>query len=146
MRTTIFSRESGIQFITLFSLVIAIILFGILEILHDKELAALLGGLSGYILGRVSDRASGGSTAAATPQPTSVTRNTISFTAPNIISDSGNGLAVFSAGQRIRISGAANNANNSVFTTVSVSANQIQTVENTIVSEAAGNSVQILAV
>lgn len=52
VRTSIFSHESGIQFITLFSLVIAIILFGIIGILEGKELAALLGGLSGYILGR----------------------------------------------------------------------------------------------
>ena len=37
---------------TLFSLVIAIILFGIIDILEGKELAALFGGLSGYILGR----------------------------------------------------------------------------------------------
>jgi hypothetical protein len=52
VRKSIFSNESGIQFITLFSLVIAIILFGIVGILEGKELAALLGGLSGYILGR----------------------------------------------------------------------------------------------
>jgi hypothetical protein len=36
--------------------VIAIILFGITGILEGKELSALLGGLSGYILGRTSDR------------------------------------------------------------------------------------------
>ena len=54
MRRAIFSGETGIQFITLFSLVIAIILFGVTGILEDKELAALLGGLSGYILGRTS--------------------------------------------------------------------------------------------
>lgn len=52
VRKSIFSNELGIQFITLFSLVIAIILFGIVQILEGKELAALLGGLSGYILGR----------------------------------------------------------------------------------------------
>jgi hypothetical protein len=54
IRQAIFSGETGIQFLTLFSLVIAIILFGITSILQDKELAALLGGLSGYILGRYS--------------------------------------------------------------------------------------------
>ncbi|CAN7464690.1 hypothetical protein [Neorhizobium sp. LjRoot104] len=48
----IFSKDSGIQFITLFSIVIAIILFGITGVLEGKELAALLAGLSGYILGR----------------------------------------------------------------------------------------------
>ncbi len=54
VRRSIFSSESGIQFLTLFSVVIAIILFGITGILESKELAALLGGLSGYILGRVT--------------------------------------------------------------------------------------------
>ena len=52
VRKAIFTNESGIQFITLFALVIAIILFGIVQVLKGKELAALLGGLSGYILGR----------------------------------------------------------------------------------------------
>jgi hypothetical protein len=42
------------QFVTLFSLVIAIVLFDVLKILDGRELAALLGGLSGYILGRGS--------------------------------------------------------------------------------------------
>jgi hypothetical protein len=60
VRREIFSGQSGIQFVTLFSLVIAIILFGITGILQDKELAALLGGLSGYILGRGTARASRG--------------------------------------------------------------------------------------
>lgn len=55
IRQAIFSGETGIQFLTLFSLVIAIILFGITGILQDKELAALLGDLSGYILGRYSN-------------------------------------------------------------------------------------------
>ncbi|MEM8575697.1 MAG: hypothetical protein AAGF48_13820 [Pseudomonadota bacterium] len=52
VRRVVFSAEAGIQFVTLFSLVIAIILFGITGILEGKELAALLGGISGYILGR----------------------------------------------------------------------------------------------
>jgi len=54
MREVVFSAEAGIQFVTLFSLVIAIILFGITGILEGKELSALLGGISGYILGRSS--------------------------------------------------------------------------------------------
>lgn len=54
VRRAIFSGQTGIQFLTLFSIVIAIILFGITSILGDKELSALLGGLSGYILGRYS--------------------------------------------------------------------------------------------
>ena len=56
VRQAIFGGAAGIQFVTLFSLVIAIILFGITGILEGKELAALLGGLSGYILGRGTDR------------------------------------------------------------------------------------------
>lgn len=54
VRRAIFSGQTGLQFVTLFSIVIAIILFGITGILEAKELAALLGGLSGYILGRSS--------------------------------------------------------------------------------------------
>jgi hypothetical protein len=52
VRQEIFAGQAGIQFITLFSLVIAIILFGITGVLEGKELSALLGGLAGYILGR----------------------------------------------------------------------------------------------
>ncbi len=72
VRDAIFSGESGIQFVTLFSLVIAIILFGVLGILEGKELSALLGGLSGYILGRGSFQTppkQGGTGAAAAPAP-----------------------------------------------------------------------------
>lgn len=52
VRRSLFANDSGLQFVTLFALVIAIILFGVLKILEGRELAALLGGLSGYILGR----------------------------------------------------------------------------------------------
>lgn len=55
VRQSVFRGPSGLQMITLLSVVIAIILFGITGILEGKELSALLGGLSGYILGRVSD-------------------------------------------------------------------------------------------
>lgn len=48
----IFAGEMGMQFVTLFLIVIAIILFGIMGTLEGRELAALLGGLSGYILGK----------------------------------------------------------------------------------------------
>jgi hypothetical protein len=54
IRDLIFSNDSGLQFVTLFSIVIAIILFGVINVLEGRELAALLGGLSGYILGRGS--------------------------------------------------------------------------------------------
>ncbi|WP_034059534.1 hypothetical protein [Lacinutrix jangbogonensis] len=54
IRKTIFSGDAGLQFITIFSIIIAIILFGITEVLGGKELSALIGGISGYILGRSS--------------------------------------------------------------------------------------------
>ena len=43
---------NGLQFVTLFVLIIAVILFGILGILQGSELAAILSGISGYILGK----------------------------------------------------------------------------------------------
>lgn len=62
VKANIFAGDTGIQFITLFSIVIAVILFGILEILGANELSALLGGLSGYILGKtgIKPREGGG--------------------------------------------------------------------------------------
>ncbi len=59
IRNAIFTGESALQFVTLFSLIIAIILFGIVNILEGRELSALLGGLSGYILGRGNAQLSG---------------------------------------------------------------------------------------
>lgn len=50
----IFVGEKGIQFITLFLIVIAIILFGIMGTLEGRELSALLGALAGYILGKTT--------------------------------------------------------------------------------------------
>jgi hypothetical protein len=52
IRDALFANDSGLQFVTLFSLIIAIILFGVIDVSEGRELAALLGGLSGYILGR----------------------------------------------------------------------------------------------
>jgi hypothetical protein len=54
--TKVFSGENGIKFVTLFLIIIAIILFGIMGILESKELSALLGGLSGFILGRSTNK------------------------------------------------------------------------------------------
>jgi hypothetical protein len=65
VRRRVFSGHSGIQFLTLFALVISIILFGITGVLEGKELSALLGGLAGYILGR----ATFGSESADIPAP-----------------------------------------------------------------------------
>jgi hypothetical protein len=46
--------SAGLQFITVFILIIAIVLFGILGVLGGSELAAILSGISGYILGKGS--------------------------------------------------------------------------------------------
>lgn len=87
VRRAIFGGQTGLQFLTLFSIVIAIILFGITNILEGRELAALLGGLSGYILGkynspdRVGNGARGGNVVAKvilTP-----TTTTLSSAAPS---------------------------------------------------------------
>lgn len=62
--------DGGLQFVTIFVLIIAIILFGILNILEGRELAAILSGIAGYILGRgaqVKTQASAGD--APPPQP-----------------------------------------------------------------------------
>lgn len=53
VRKIIFGSDSGIQFVTLFSIIIAIILFGLTGVLEGKELSALLGSIAGYILGKV---------------------------------------------------------------------------------------------
>jgi len=51
---TLLLSDGGLQFVTIFVLIIAIILFGILSILEGRELAAILSGIAGYILGRSS--------------------------------------------------------------------------------------------
>jgi len=52
IRRSIFGSDSGIQFIALFSIIIAVIIFGLTGILEGKELSALLGSVAGYILGK----------------------------------------------------------------------------------------------
>ncbi len=78
---TIFAGELGMQFVTLFLIVIAIILFGIMGTLEGRELAALLGGLSGYILGRVDKKPEGLHMPAPVPPATSPAGNVAATTA-----------------------------------------------------------------
>ena len=61
--------DSGLQFVTIFVLIIAIILFGILNILEGRELAAILSGIAGYILGRGSQLKSDASAGDSQQQP-----------------------------------------------------------------------------
>ena len=44
--------DGGLQFVTIFVLIIAVILFGVLDILKSNELSAILSGIAGYILGK----------------------------------------------------------------------------------------------
>jgi hypothetical protein len=66
-----FFSDTGLQFITIFVLIIAIILFGILKILEGRELAAILSGIAGYILGKSK---SGNNNAAQAAPPTDETK------------------------------------------------------------------------
>lgn len=68
-RKVIFGGETGIQFIALFSIIIAIILFGLTGVLEGKELAALLGSVAGYILGRTKFSNDNGKTIPPAPAP-----------------------------------------------------------------------------
>jgi hypothetical protein len=88
-----FFSDTGLQFITIFVLIIAIILFGILGILEAKELAAILAGISGYILGKtrapvvqnpapVSNNPGQGNTATTNPTMTNNNSGTNSNTPP----------------------------------------------------------------
>jgi hypothetical protein len=72
IRDALFANDSGLQFVALFSLIIAIILFGVIDVLEGRELAALLGGLSGYILGRGTLGWNSGRSTAAGAQVTGV--------------------------------------------------------------------------
>jgi Txe/YoeB family toxin of Txe-Axe toxin-antitoxin module len=142
--SAIFSNQTGIQFVTLFSLVIAIILFGITDILQAKELSALLGGISGYILGRVTtDRSGAGQLQQQPASKTVVASNSIAFAAPNSINGPAGLFSGFSAGGKISISGTTNPANSGTFTILSATPSQITTQEQTLVDEAAGPIVTI---
>jgi hypothetical protein len=147
VRQAIFSGQAGIQFVTLFSLVIAIILFGIVGILEAKELSALLGGISGYILGRTttSERGTSQSTEPQIPpQMNEIESIAISFNTPNLISDGNNSFTKFIPNENIEIRGGARNNNR--YTISSVSANQMTLTGNPVVDEAVGHRVQIRAI
>ncbi len=61
---------------------------------------------------------------------------TISFTAPDLINDSGNGLAKYEVGEVIRVQGSA--GQDGLYEIGAVAAGQIETVEQTITTEGAG--------
>ena len=74
VRQSVFAGQAGIQFLALFSIVIAIILFGITGILGGNELSALIGSISGYILGKVTAEGKGTSSPARAAIPTTPSR------------------------------------------------------------------------
>lgn len=66
---SILMGESGLQFITLFSLIISIILFGVLNILEGKELAAIISAIAGFILGKYNPTKDNGKQPNPNPDP-----------------------------------------------------------------------------
>lgn len=56
VRRSVFRGAGGLQMVTLFSVVMAVVMFGMTNILEGKELSALLGSLIGYILGGIHHR------------------------------------------------------------------------------------------
>ena len=75
--SVILLSDGGLQFVTIFVLIIAIILFGVLDILKSNELSAILSGIAGYILGK-NGRISGNqnSNQPTTPQTPTYTSRT----------------------------------------------------------------------
>lgn len=70
-----------------------------------------------------------------------LTAITLSFTAPDLINDSGNDLVKFRAGSFITVEGSA--AQDATYEIDTVAAGQIQTIEQTITTEGAGASMRI---
>lgn len=71
----------------------------------------------------------------------SVAGTTISFTAPDQMLDSGSGLGVYAVGDRIRVEGTTGGTNDGIYEVAIVTAGQIDFVEQTITTQAAGPTV-----
>lgn len=69
-RESLFTGDIGFQIITLFTITIAIVIFGLLKLLQASELATLLGGISGYILGKGARQDANAAANAAAGNPT----------------------------------------------------------------------------
>lgn len=72
-----------------------------------------------------------------------LTAATISFTAPDTISDSGLGLGIFSVGDYIRVSGSTGGLNDGIYQVDTVAAGTITLIEQTITTQGAGPSVTL---
>lgn len=75
-----------------------------------------------------------------------LTAATISFTAPDLINDSGNGLAIFAVGDFIRVEGSTGGTNDGIYEVATSAAGQLELVEQTITTQGAGPSVTITEV
>lgn len=73
-----------------------------------------------------------------------ITATTISFTAPDTISDSGSGFGIFAIGDIIEVEGTA--SNDGIYELATVAAGSMTTVEQTIATEGAGASMTITKV
>jgi hypothetical protein len=69
------------------------------------------------------------------------TATTIAFTAPGTITDSGNGLAVFAAGQRVRVIGSARNSR--PWTVATSAAGTLTVTPTLLTTEAAGPTITL---
>ncbi len=67
--------------------------------------------------------------------------DTISFTAPDLINDSDEGLAKYFIGEVIRVQGSA--GQDGLYQIATVAAAQIETVEQTITTESAGDDMTV---
>jgi hypothetical protein len=117
-------------------------LFGITEILQAKELSALLGGISGYILGRVTTDRSSASSGTILQRSQTVKAKSIGFTAPNMIKKADGRREVFLVNSRVRVKGSAGNSGD--YSVTGVSATQLQVAEQTIMTEPTGPMVSII--
>lgn len=72
-----------------------------------------------------------------------VSVNTISFTAPDLINDSANGLGVFAVGDLIRVVGSTAGTNDGIYEVATSSAAQLELVEQTITTQGASPTVTV---
>lgn len=75
-----------------------------------------------------------------------LTAATISFTAPDTIGDTGNGLGIYASGDFIRVSGSTGGLNDGIYEVDTAAAGTLTLIEQTITTQAAGPSVTLAEV
>jgi hypothetical protein len=71
---------------------------------------------------------------------------TISFTAPDLINDSANGLGVYAVDDKIRVENSTGGLNDRIYKVVTASASQLEVEEQTIVTQGASPTVELTQV